>query len=277
MTNVSNDAPHEPCRVCGGSLRPAFQCTVLGNIQATYCVCTNCHSLIVPAPHWLNQSYAVELRPNPDFGMLRRALFVHRSLRRMRFVGLFPKRCRTLDYGSGTGLLVRLLLDQGYDAWGYDPLATPIAAEDRVVTRLPPGPFDLITAIEVIEHLCDPVEALQRLRALLAPRGVMLLSTELFDRAKHDASWHYLTPEHGQHITMLSREGLHEAAARAGLRWVGSLPLDAPDPHRPGVLRPLDFLHLLVRREQPLSAWKLWRLRTRHQRGERRALRDRYV
>jgi len=69
MTNVPNDAPHEPCRVCGGSLRPAFQVTVLGRIQATYCICTRCHSLIVPAPHWLDQAYAVEPRPNPDFGM----------------------------------------------------------------------------------------------------------------------------------------------------------------------------------------------------------------
>jgi len=130
---------------------------------------------------------------------------------------------------------VRLLLDQGFDAWGYDPLSTPIAAEDRVRREVPPGPFRLITAIEVIEHLSDPVETLQRLRSLLGPRGLLVLSTELFDQRTHGASWHYLAQEGGQHITLFSRQGLQEAATRAGLRWLTSLRFDG-----------IDFLHLLV-------------------------------
>jgi hypothetical protein len=258
--------PHEPCRVCRGTLSTAFHGVVLADVDATYCICTDCRSLIVPTPHWLERSYAAELHPDPDFGLLRRCLFIHRTLRRMRSVHLLPKPCRSLDYGAGKGILVRLLLDEAWDAWGYDPLATPLFAEDRILTELPSGPFDVITMIEVIEHLCDPVDTLGRLRSLLAPSGVMLLSTELFDHEIHGRSWHYLAPQHGQHITMLSRKGLCKAAERAGLRWVLSLRLSG-----------IDFLHLMVHQDQQLSRLKLLRFYARQQIGERRACRDRYA
>jgi hypothetical protein len=177
----------------------------------------------------------------------------------MRSARLVRRHSRSLDYGAGKGLLVRLLLDQRFDAWGYDPLSTPIAAEDRVRREVPPGPFRLITAIEVIEHLSDPVETLQRLCSLLAPRGLLVLSTELFDQRTHGASWHYLAQECGQHITLFSRQGLQEAATRASLRWVTSLRFDG-----------IDFLHLLVPRDRRLSSvrWKVWVLRLRHYCGE---------
>ena len=257
---------YEPCRVCNGKLQTAFRAAVLADVEATYCICTDCRSLIVPTPHWLSRSYATEQHPDPDFGMLRRCLFVHRLLRRMRFVGLLPKRCRSLDYGAGKGILVRLLLDHGWDAWGYDPIATPLFAEDRILTELGPGPFDLITMIEVIEHLRDPVETLERLRSLLAPGGLLVLSTELFNRAIHSRSWHYLAPEHGQHITMLSRKGLRTAAERAGLRWVLSLRFFD-----------IRFLHLLMHRNQQLPRRKLLRLYSRQRRRESRARSDRYA
>lgn len=256
--------PEEPCRICGGPLQPAFQGTVLGDVAVTYCVCTGCHSLILPHPHWLERAYGPLPVPDPDYGLLQRTLFVHATLRRMRFVGLLPRRCRCLDYGAGKGILVRLLLDHGYDAWGYEPIAAPLFAEDRIVRELPAGPFDLITSIEVAEHLLDPVPTLCRLRAALAPRGILALSTELFDHRRHDASWQYLAQEHGQHITLFSRDGLRGVAEKAGLAWVCSLGFGG-----------VEFLHLLTHRDYRPSTWRLWHLRLRQHRGKRRTRRDR--
>ncbi len=257
-------AAPDPCRICGGALRPAFTGTVLGDVAVTYYVCADCHSLILPQPHWLERAYGPLAVPDPDYGLLQRTLFVHATLRRMRSVGLLPQQCRSLDHGAGAGALVRLLLDHGFDAWGYEPIATPLFAAERIGRELPPGSFDLITSIEVAEHVRDPVETLCRLRAALAPRGILVLSTELFDERRHDGSWQYLAPAHGQHITLFSRDGLRVAAEKAGLRWIGSLRLGG-----------VDFLHLMVHRAHRPSLWRLWWLRLRQQRGKRRARRDR--
>lgn len=261
--------PHanfEPCRVCGGELRPAFAGAVLGDVEVTYCICAGCHSLILPQPHWLARAYGPLAVTDPDSGLLQRTLFVHATLRRMRSVGLLPQSCRSLDHGAGKGVLVRLLLDKGFDAWGCEPIAMPLFAEERITRELPAGPFDLITSIEVVEHLLDPAEVLGTLRAALGKRGVLLLSTELFDEHRHGPEWHYLAPAHGQHVTLYSRDGLRMVAQRAGLRWVESLRWGGAD-----------FLHLLVHAQFRPAPWRLWWLRLRQQRGKWRARRDRYA
>lgn len=263
---LSVPAGLEPCRICGATLRPAFPGTLLGDVAVTYCVCTHCHSLILPQPHWLERAYGPLAAVDPDSGLLKRTLFVHATLRRMRSVGLLPQHCRSLDHGAGKGILVRLLLDSSFDAWGHEPIATPVCAEERITREWPAAPFDLITSIEVAEHLLDPVATLTRLRAALTDRGVLLLSTELFDEHRHGSDWHYLAPAHGQHVTLFSRHGLRHAAERAGLRWVDSLRWGGSD-----------FLHVLVPQPYRPAAWRLWWLRWRQQRGKWRARRDRYA
>jgi hypothetical protein len=259
-------AAGEACRICGGTLQAAFTGTLLGDVAATYCVCARCHSLILPQPHWLERAYGPLAVADPDSGLLKRTLFIHATLRRMRSVGLLPVHCRSLDHGAGKGILVRLLLDSGFDAWGDEPIARPLFAEERVMRQPPTGPFDLITLIEVAEHLLDPVETLTSLRAALALRGVLMLSTELFDVQLHGSDWPYLAPAHGQHVTFYSRNGLRWVAERAGLRWVESLRWGGRD-----------FLHLLVHADQPPARWRLWWLRWRQQRGKWRVRRDRYA
>ena len=265
MEPPCEDAPMEPCRICGGRLGPAFEGTVLDTVPVHYARCRDCDSLLLPAPTWLEEAYARKIVPDPDFGALNRTLFIHRCLRRLRArtIGLLPRRSRTLDIGTGRGLLLRMLLDDGHDALGFDPYPHSVFAEDRIQTALPEGPFAAITAIEVIEHTLDPVDVLKSLRARLAPDGLLALSTELYDSTTHGADWLYLAPEHGQHITLFSREGLHRAARAAGFQWLCSLDWGGKP-----------FLHLLVPAETSVSSFRLWRLRRHHQAGERRHSRD---
>lgn len=265
MSTTPADPSAHPCRICGGSLVPAFQGVVLDHFTADYHRCSSCASLVVPEPNWLAEAYSRNLVPDPDFGALKRSLFVHRSIRRLRSwpIGLLRRKARTLDIGTGRGMLLRLLLDDGHDAWGFDPYPHSVFAEDRIATVLPEGPFSLITAIEVIEHTLDPVPFLQSLRSRLANDGLVVVSTELFHPGIHGPSWHYLAPEHGQHITLFSAPGLHAAARAAGLAWVGSLAWYGQP-----------FLHLLLPAEAPIPALRLWVLRQRSRAGERRYKRD---
>lgn len=98
---------------------------------------------------------------------------------------------RVLDMGCGAGLLTEPLARLGGETTGVDA-----AAENIVVARehaaqsglnitykcgefdsVKGEKFDLITCLEVIEHVADPADFIARLARLLAPGGLMVLST----------------------------------------------------------------------------------------------------
>ncbi|MDP1832480.1 MAG: class I SAM-dependent methyltransferase [Geothrix sp.] len=250
-------------------MHPSFEGKVLGHIAVNYHRCETCASLILPSPHWLEEAYSKTIIPDPDQGSLNRSMFVHRCIRRLRAtrVRLLPRQFRSLDVGCGKGLLLRLLLDEGMDAWAYDPYPKSIYAEDRILSEFPSGGgFDLVTLIEVLEHTLDPVDTLARFRTSLAPSGLILASTELFDESIHGKNWHYLAPEHGQHITLFSRQGLQIACDKAGLDWLETLSWGK-----------VPFLHILAPKGTPISPWAAWLLKRRHRLGESRFCKDRRV
>ncbi len=90
---------------------------------------------------------------------------------------------RLLDVGVGTGLLVHLARQAGWDATGVDICAeaaeragrefgVAVAVGDFLAVDLPGG-YDAITMADVVEHSRDPRAFLARAHALLAPGGVL--------------------------------------------------------------------------------------------------------
>ncbi|HUE30894.1 MAG TPA: class I SAM-dependent methyltransferase, partial [Verrucomicrobiae bacterium] len=90
---------------------------------------------------------------------------------------------RLLDVGVGTGLLVHLARQAGWDATGVDICAeaaeraarefgVAVAVGDFLAADLPGG-YDAITMADVVEHSRDPRAFLARAHALLAPAGVL--------------------------------------------------------------------------------------------------------
>lgn len=95
-----------------------------------------------------------------------------------------------LDVGCGAGLLAEALSRLGAAVSGIDASPEVIAvARDHSVragleidyragdVRDLPGRFDLVTCMEVIEHVADPALFLQAMSQRLAPGGLMVLST----------------------------------------------------------------------------------------------------
>lgn len=98
---------------------------------------------------------------------------------------------RALDMGCGAGLLTEPLARLGAQVVGIDAAAENIAAardhaqRSRLAIEYRAGgmdavagaQFDLITCMEVIEHVADPGAFVAGLANALAPGGILILST----------------------------------------------------------------------------------------------------
>ena len=98
---------------------------------------------------------------------------------------------RAVDVGCGAGLLAEPLARLGASVTAVDPAPENVAvaklhAEKQGlaidyrtggVEALRGESFDLVTSMEVIEHVADPAAFIVELAGLLAPGGIMILST----------------------------------------------------------------------------------------------------
>jgi SAM-dependent methyltransferase len=132
---------------------------------------------------------------------------------------------RWLDFGCGNGGLVRHLRDrEGVDAIGFEEgaitdqaraLGVPIIGRDELGAQ--EGSFDVVTAIEVLEHTADPVAELRQIRRLLKPGGLLFLTTGNAEPyAERLTKWRYVTPE--IHISFFEPRTLETAMRAAGIR-----------------------------------------------------------
>jgi SAM-dependent methyltransferase len=138
-----------------------------------------------------------------------------------------PRHRTLLDLGCWVGFLLAEAVERGWDAVGVEPSEFASAyARDRLdldvrtgellTTPLPLAHFDAIVMGDVIEHLPRPAEALERIAALLRPRGIVWMALpdagSLVARGLR-ARWWSVIPTHVQFFTrrsirtLLEREG----------------------------------------------------------------------
>lgn len=121
---------------------------------------------------------------------------------------------RLLDIGCGAGDLLREMALKGWNVHGVELVQTSaeIAAKygeivcgswEAAIERWPPHSFDLITMIHSLEHLHDPLRAVQTLRTLLRHDGRIIIEVPsvkgLFTRLR--GAPYYGLPYHLSHFT----------------------------------------------------------------------------
>ena len=116
---------------------------------------------------------------------------LHRFLLQRVFPRYFCAGQRALDLGTGSGALAFRLSEAGWDVVAADAnpaeyqVGVPFVQVDfnqqDFASKLGPGSFGLITSVEVIEHVENPIGFLRNIRRLLRPGGVAVLTTPNVD------------------------------------------------------------------------------------------------
>jgi len=160
---------------------------------------------------------------------------------------------RLLDIGAASGALIEQAQRMGFNAEGVEPsrwLADKARERGLAVHlgTLPHadigGRFDVVTMVDVIEHVSDPAALVASACTVLADGGVVAIVTpdtaSLAARLMGWKWWHFRVA----HIGYFNLDNLDRLFASAGLRRVGWT--------RPSWYFPLDYLVARLRRYLPL-------------------------
>ncbi len=214
------------CKLCNGKLFYKFSLPLAGGLEGAYFECSTCRML--QSQH-LDELTPLALesitRPAPeidlDSGAAWRLSCLATRVEQLVKLNVLPRASpsfNVLDFGCGTGFLVSYLAHRfGWNTIGYDPFCTPAYGRNRafadweaVAQR---GPYHLVIASEVFEHFIQPRPELARIRAVLAKEGACLyVTTGYYEPGKSDASWNYLAPQSGHHVSFFGRQTMEEVA-----------------------------------------------------------------
>lgn len=139
--------------------------------------------------------------------------------------GLLTAGARTLDFGCGSGEFIGAMLASGYDAHGFEPGDTygnyaRALYGDRISVAgwqdvQFDAPFDLVTCFHVVEHLRNPVAAMQQMAQWTVPGGLVYIEVPDLGIVHPNKGFGAL---HFAHLTGFNRHNLVVAAGRAGLK-----------------------------------------------------------
>ena len=228
------------CRVCGGDSE--FAGRKFGKFSSRWYElrhCAACRFSFVADP-WTDFSliYSEDyyrgkgVDPSVDYEF--ELMHPDETIRVYEWAGLFrvisglvsvDQETRWLDFGCGNGGLVRHVREQvacdivgfeeGHIAERAKAAGLPLISNEQLEKSA--GYFDVITAVEVLEHTVDPVETIRTIGRLLKPGGLFFLTTGNARPFRGRlAQWSYVVPE--IHISFFEPETLARVMKKAGLQ-----------------------------------------------------------
>lgn len=148
-------------------------------------------------------------------------------------IGLAGKGKCVLDVGCASGAFVKAALDQGWTAQGVEPSEGLVEfARDRgldvragVFEDIPPtATFDMITFWDVLEHLTNPREILEKANSQLVDHGHLIINvpdhSSWIGRIMGKRSWWIMSV----HLSYFGKKSILELLNRTGFELDRSLP-----------------------------------------------------
>lgn len=210
----SSGGEERHCPICGARTRPFGRAVVLDDVNASFSRCPSCWAVVADEPTWLEHAYTDAIARH-DIGLISRNIQLAEDVSRTVMYCL-PTATSFIDFGAGNGMFVRMMRDRGFDFRYFDPYGPNIFAECFEVVDAPSPGADVITALEVVEHLRDPIAELS---PFVRNSDLLLVSTTLVaEEAPPLDSWWYYSLSSGQHITLLSARSLGILASALGFR-----------------------------------------------------------
>jgi len=176
-------------------------------------------------PFWLEEAHSTAISKF-DTGLASRCISAANMIGTLlRLEG--KKTANGIDWAGGTGLLTRLLRDQGFKTQSHDKYAYPAhslgfeATDEEAKSNVV-----FISAIECIEHLENPVEEIYE---FAESKEYFFFTIEIISPRTPDPSkmeWWYYMPDSGQHVTFPTLKGINSFKDRLGYKHhfkIGSL------------------------------------------------------
>lgn len=112
-----------------------------------------------------------------------------RAIQEKNILGSVPFRGagkRLLDVGAGSGIMVEVASQEGYEATGVEPSLSLQKKANELGLNVISGTisnlerhhrYDVITSIDVLEHVTDPINFLQEINHFMSDDGVAVIVT----------------------------------------------------------------------------------------------------
>lgn len=208
-----------PCPACGGTLAPAA-----GGLRR----CTSCGSAVSADPPVPSAGLYAQPAERRLGGAVGSALAAG-TKEQLRLLELLEPGSRVLDLGVGDGRLASALARSGHEVTAVEPFRDVPVAPGITVLResverveLPELSFDAAVVWHVLEHLQEPLTALEHVRRWLVPGGRVLVGVpnlaSLQARLGGERWFHLDLQRHAVHFTPLGLATLLERAGFSDLR-----------------------------------------------------------
>jgi len=203
------------CKICSQSSIPFAKALLLGKYEVQYFRCSRCGFIQTEDPYWISEAYSDPVALN-DIGLVHRNIRLSAVTKAMIFL-FFQKRGKFIDYGGGYGLFVRLMRDGGFDFYWTDDYCPNLFAQGFTISDLALGQFELLTAFEVFEHFIDPLAQIKQLMGF--SRNILFSTVFIPSPTPFPDDWWYYAVEHGQHVSLFSRDSLQYIAQELNLNY----------------------------------------------------------
>lgn len=184
MKSASED---QRCRLCGARAPLPLYSKPYGLIVG----CRQCGVLLLNPPQGADSAWRAQQETFASDWIqsrLRQQDIIYRDARRrLQEIRRYLCGGRLLEIGCGTGELLALAVQEGFEVTGVDSSQQSLQQvrarfglrqlyDSLDAVPRSAGYFDVVVISHVLEHLYDPVRALRRIYSLLRPQGLLFVA-----------------------------------------------------------------------------------------------------